>query len=227
MKTYKIYLIRHGLTKENSIGKYIGSTDVPLSAEGKAKLEDFRTRFEYPKAGLVYTSPLSRCTQTADVLYPSLPKIISPGLSECNFGTWEGKTVDELKGNSEFIKWMTGENVELTNGGESIKDFTSRVSNTFEKIIDEIIRIYKKDVIIVTHGGVIMTILSKYGIPKANPYDWIANNGCGYSIRITPSLWMREQVFEVYEKIPAQKEDKLEEESMYIMDILKNSLKGS
>ena len=53
-----------------------------------------------------------------------------------------------------------------------------------------------------THGGVIMTILSAYGIPKAGFYDWIVGNGCGYSVRITPGLWMRDKVMEVYAKVP-------------------------
>lgn len=223
MKTYKVHLIRHGLTKENLNGKYVGSTDVPLSSEGKVKLENLKTRFKYPKAGLLYTSPLSRCTQTADILYPDMPQIIAQWLCECDFGSWEGKTANELKNNSEFVSWLAGETVELTNGGEPMNDFTNRVFKSFERIVDDIIRIHKKDAIIITHGGVIMTILSKYGLPKAKPYDWIANNGCGYSGRIMPSLWMREQIFEVYGKIPEQKEDGLEKESMYIMNLVKSS----
>ena len=56
--------------------------------------------------------------------------------------------------------------------------------------------------LIVTHGGVIMTILAAYGLPKAKFYDWMTDNGCGYSIRITPGLWMRSQVAEVFQKLP-------------------------
>ena len=48
-----------------------------------------------------------------------------------------------------------------------------------------------------------MTILSAYGLPKAGFYDWMTGNGCGYSLRITPGLWMRSMVAEVYGTLPA------------------------
>ena len=53
-------------------------------------------------------------------------------------------------------------------------------------------------------GGVMMTILSAYGLPKAPFYDWMCEPGFGYSLRITPSLWMRGMVAEVYETLPRQ-----------------------
>ena len=55
---------------------------------------------------------------------------------------------------------------------------------------------------LVTHGGVIMGILSAYGLPRANFYDWMCESGCGYSMRITPGLWMRSHVAEVFETLP-------------------------
>ena len=57
---------------------------------------------------------------------------------------------------------------------------------------------------IVAHGGTIMSILAAYGLPRANFYDWMVPNGQGYSIIITPSLWMRSKVVEVYNTIPDQ-----------------------
>ena len=83
-----------------------------------------------------------------------------------------------------------------------MKSFTLRIKSCFETLIDNIIKTEKKDAIVVTHGGVIMTALALFGIPKAKPFEWHTNNGCGYSIRITPSMWMRDKVFEVYDKIP-------------------------
>ena len=59
--------------------------------------------------------------------------------------------------------------------------------------------------VIVTHGGVIMTLLSVYGLPQAQPYDWRMDNGFGYTLRITPGLWMRDKVTEVCDRIPYEK----------------------
>lgn len=55
---------------------------------------------------------------------------------------------------------------------------------------------------IVTHGGVIMTLLAVYGLPQAHSYDWRMDCGYGYATRITPGLWMRDKVIEVYNTIP-------------------------
>ena len=56
--------------------------------------------------------------------------------------------------------------------------------------------------VLVTHGGVIMSLLAAYGLPRAQFYDWMCEPGCGYSVRITPSLWMRSQVMEVFDLLP-------------------------
>ena len=48
-----------------------------------------------------------------------------------------------------------------------------------------------------------MTILAAYGLPRAKMTDWMCADGCGYSLRITPALWMRSMVCEVYKTLPA------------------------
>ena len=68
MLTYKIHLLRHGLTRANLEGRYIGRTDLPLCPEGRAQLEKLRDTCEYPWAERVYTSPLLRARQTAELL---------------------------------------------------------------------------------------------------------------------------------------------------------------
>ena len=55
---------------------------------------------------------------------------------------------------------------------------------------------------IVTHGGVIMTILAMYGLPQAESYRWRMDNGYGFAVRITPMLWMRDRVMEVFDTVP-------------------------
>ena len=93
----------------------------------------------------------------------------------------------------------------------------------FEKIVEDAIKTDCKDTAIITHGGVIMTLLAAYGVPRAKFYEWVVNNGCGYSIRIMPSLWMRQKVGEVYAKIPSDLMRENNEESMYIMDLVREA----
>lgn len=105
MKSYVIHLIRHGAIDETLSGKYIGTTDPPLSDKGKLALKKLAFTHAYPQPPVVFTSPLKRCTQTCAVLFPERKPLVIADLSECNFGEWEGKTAEELKGSEDFQKF--------------------------------------------------------------------------------------------------------------------------
>ena len=101
MKSYVIHFIRHGAIDETLSGKYIGATDVPLSGQGKAALQRLAQEHAYPRAQVVFTSPLKRCTETCRILYPDISPLAIANLSECNFGEWEGKTAEEVMAESD------------------------------------------------------------------------------------------------------------------------------
>lgn len=201
MKSYQIHLIRHG--KINSKGRYIGVTDIKLSDQGKFDLENLAKKYTYPRALSFYTSPLKRCIETFNILYPDVKPDIVKELSECNFGEFEGKNILELDNNENFKNWLSDAQNIAPNGGESGKEFVYRVCKAFEDIVLNMMKTGKTQAVIVTHGGVIMTLLSAYGLPKAKSFEWMVDNGLGYSLRITPGLWMRDKVCEVYSKIPS------------------------
>ena len=108
MKSYIVYIIRSGATKEETEGKYIGHTDVELSEEGRKQLENMRSELVYPPVGAVISSPLKRCTDTAAILYPDNKCITIDSLIECNFGEFEGKDAEELKDYPMFPRWRAG-----------------------------------------------------------------------------------------------------------------------
>ncbi len=211
MKTYQIHLLRHGLTEENERGKYIGSTDIPLSKKGMDLLKKYSNEFDYPTAPMLYSSPLKRCVQSALILYPSLTPILSGGLAECDFGDWEGKTAAELSDDPLFPKWLSNSAQTAPPNGESGEAFLRRICIAFEKIVNELIKSGETSAIVVTHGGVIMNLLSVYGLPHAKPYDWHMDNGFGYSLRINTLLWQRDKVCEVYALAPYKKEEKYDD----------------
>ena len=80
MKSYYIQLIRNGLTEGNVSGKYVGHIDEPLSSEGIAQIEQMKNDYKYPPVDAVFASPLSRCTQTAKIIYPNCEPILINGL---------------------------------------------------------------------------------------------------------------------------------------------------
>ena len=63
MKTYTLHLLRHGLTKGNLEGLYIGHTDTPLCAEGKEQLLQMKKELCYPECSFVFSSPLKICIE--------------------------------------------------------------------------------------------------------------------------------------------------------------------
>lgn len=207
MKSYVIHLIRHGAIDETLSGKYIGTTDPPLSDKGKLALKKLAFTHAYPQPPVVFSSPLRRCTQTCAVLFPERKPLVIANLSECNFGEWEGKTAEELKDSEDFQKWLAGDNSVKPPRGESNADFVRRVCKIFESIVEGLMKTGSTECAIVTHGGVIMTLLAVYGLPQAKPFEWAMENGCGYSVRVTPMLWQRGKVSEVFSRLPADKEE--------------------
>lgn len=207
MKSYNIHFIRHGEIAETRNGAYIGVTDPSLSEEGRRELTELDKKYRYPYAPVLFSSPLKRCLETCEIIYPESKPIIVDELSEINFGLWEGKTAEELKTDADFNKWLSGDSSVKPPQGESSADFTRRVCLMFQKIVDGLVSTGHTEAVIVTHGGVIMTLMAVYGFPQAKPFEWATDCGCGYSIRITPMLWQRDKVSEVYRTLPVVDED--------------------
>ena len=98
MKTFKLHLIRHGLTAGNLEGRYIGGgTDLPVCDEGRAQLAELQARFEYPAVDTVFSSPMLRAVETANLLFPGAAhQFTVHDLREAHFGVFENRPVKEL-----------------------------------------------------------------------------------------------------------------------------------
>lgn len=207
MKSYTIHLIRNALTDEKLQGRYIGHTDVELSEDGKKQLEEMKKELVFPPVEAVFTSPLKRCVQTAEILYPNNKPLIIDGLIEYNFGEFENKTAEQLEKYEEFPHWLAGEKGVKPPYGESNEDFGKRVCAAFEKIAEGLMKTGVTEAALITHGGVIMAILASYGIPEYPMHEWMTPNGCGFTIKVNPALWMRAKKFEVFSEFPYEKEE--------------------
>ena len=202
IKTYRIHFIRHGLTQGNLDGKYIGATDQPLCREGIEELEELRREYEYPRAEKVYTSPLKRCLQTADILFPDCPAEPVDALREYDFGLFEDKSMPELADDPAFQAWTAGGMAAPPPGGEDRNEFDKRIRHGFAVVLDDMMKNRIFDAALVSHGGILMGLLAAYGYPRRKPLDWRIGNGKGYTVLVTPQLWMGGQVFEVFDPLP-------------------------
>lgn len=207
MKSYTIHFIRNALTDENLEGRYIGHTNVEISDDGKKQLAAMKEELIFPPVEAVFTSPLKRCTQTAEILYPDNKAIVIDGFIEYNFGEFENKTAEQLEKYEEFPRWLAGEREVKPPYGESNEEFAKRVCETFEKVAEGLMKTGTTNTAIITHGGVIMTILAAYGIPEYPMHEWITPNGCGFTVKLNPSLWSRAKKFEVFSEFPYEREE--------------------
>ncbi len=175
----EIFLIRHGMTPGNSLGRYIGVTDEPLSPEGKEQLRE-KT---WPVPERVFTSPLKRCLESAAILFPGVWATVIPELSECNFGEFEGKNYLELSDNPSYQAWIDSDGLSPFPGGESREQFQKRTLQGFERVLSICKTQNLTRAALVVHGGTIMTIMEKYGEPKKSFYEWHVKNGDGYCLQ--------------------------------------------
>ena len=183
----KIYLIRHGQTPGNKLSRYIGTTDEPLSEEGRAFLE----KLDYPMPDTLYVSPLLRCVETAGILFPEKEMHIIEELSECDFGEFENKNYKELSGNENYQKWIDSNGTLPFPGGESRENFKRRSLKGFQKAVAQCIREEVNTAALVIHGGTIMNIMEEYGDRERTFYEWHVKNGGGYQVTVDPSDWQK------------------------------------
>lgn len=200
MKTLTIHLIRHGETAANTEGKYIGVTDVALTMEGADALEGLARDGIYPDIEQLYSSPLKRCLQTGVLIYPQFNPVPVPNLTEYNFGAFEGATGSELENNEDYKKWIAGA-IEAPPEGESNKDFVVRICVGLRQIVEDMLSHNITNSAVITHGGVIMTLLDAAAVPRRKKFEWMTDCGRGYTIRITPSLYHSSGIVEVIDII--------------------------
>ncbi len=163
-----IDLLRHG----EPVGghRYRGQTDDPLSEKGWEQMRAaIAGRSEWD---VIYTSPLRRCAEFARELSEtrSLPIMIDPRLMEIGFGTWEGKTAEELRRNDPHCVerfWLDP----ISNRPESaepIAEFRARVEAVCSDILDAH---PGKRVLVVGHAGITrMMICLALGSPPEHMF---------------------------------------------------------
>ena len=88
----ELLMIRHSSTRGNLLRQYVGSQDHPLAPEGVALAE--RRRGEMPPIDGLWVSPMLRCRQTAEILFPGVEqrlvdalKVLKDvnGIAQCYF----------------------------------------------------------------------------------------------------------------------------------------------
>ncbi|MGN8025731.1 histidine phosphatase family protein [Microbacterium sp. 22242] len=151
-------LIRHGQTDWNAEGRIQGTTDIPLNDTGRAQARDAARRLAGTPFDVVYTSPLARARETAEIIAGELglpAPVVTVGMREHEFGAAEGLLWEQYRG-----RFGTGRD-EIP-GAETIGQLTERALASLERI-DVAARRRSapriESVLVATHGGVIRALL--------------------------------------------------------------------
>jgi 2,3-bisphosphoglycerate-dependent phosphoglycerate mutase len=162
----RIWLVRHGETVWNALGRWQGHANVPLSAMGQSQAQQLAAHLagHSGQFAALYTSDLARCAETATILNASLcAPVLQPDLRlrELNLGQWQGLTGDEIKAWDPHwwgILHSTREaafNIPRP-GGESVAQVFARAL----ACLNEIAALYAgNQVLAITHGGVIRILM--------------------------------------------------------------------
>ena len=176
----EIVFIRHGRTPANKENRYLGKTDESLSLEGIEALRQEKAEKIYPEIDYLFASPMKRCIETADILYPGKVPILVPQWKEMDFGLFEGKNYQELNGDKQYQAWIDSGGTLPFPQGESRPCFLQRCSQGMYESVDRYRELFTGGVKIgcVVHGGTIMALLSTfYG---GEYFDYQVKNGRGY-----------------------------------------------
>jgi probable phosphoglycerate mutase len=96
MSAVPFAVLRHAATGWNEDGRLQGTTDIPLSPAGEAAARSWRLPAPADRWKRI-CSPLSRARRTAELVQPAQPAAIDSRLREMSFGSWEGRTVADLR----------------------------------------------------------------------------------------------------------------------------------
>lgn len=191
-KIIEVFFIRHGATEGNLSQRYIGRTEECLCNQGK---EQLRHR-EKEEVNIVFSSPMRRCLETTEFLFPEKNPHIIEEWREMDFGIFEGKNYQELNGDPDYQAWIDSNGVLPFPEGESRDAFQSRTILGMEKMFQKMLFIEAEadkgmensnenkqvqpmeKVACVVHGGTIMAILSHDS--GEDYFSFQCKNGEGY-----------------------------------------------
>jgi broad specificity phosphatase PhoE len=150
----QITLIRHGVTEWNVNGKFQGHTDVPLSEQGRQQALVLAKHLKKAKVDVIYSSPLQRALETAQIVFPEREIIRDERLKELYFGVFEGFTQAENAQHQDYNWWMADTYKNPAPQGESYQALRERAVDWMKSLPPE------KHIVAFTHSGTIQMLLS-------------------------------------------------------------------
>ena len=166
----KFFVVRHGETDWNKLGRFQGHTDISLNDRGLSQARETAVASEDWGYTAIYSSPLVRTVQVAEEIAKVTPMLVSqePGLKELSLGDLEGVTGEEMRNDwpALFAAWRTDPEKMSMPNGESLSELRDR---TWQVILD-IEQKHSSDdsIVVISHNFAIRSIVNELlGMPLA------------------------------------------------------------
>jgi broad specificity phosphatase PhoE len=151
----QLLVVRHGQTEWSLTGKHTGLTDIPLTDVGRAEAAAAANTLEEWKIDRVYSSPLVRARETADIVALAPDAEVDPSLVEWDYGVYEGeRTADTRQEIADWSVW-THEILE----GESVVEVGARADAFLERFHDEV---PDGDGVVFAHGHFLSILIARW-----------------------------------------------------------------
>ena len=156
----QLVLVRHGQTEWSVSGQHTGTTDIPLTEEGRRRARDLGARLHEWRFALVLTSPLSRAVETCRLAGLGDGAEVTDDLREWDYGHYEGRrTLDIREERPGWGLWLHG-----VPNGETVEDVGRRADRLIERA-----RAAAGDVAMFAHGHVLRVLGARWvGLPPGD-----------------------------------------------------------
>jgi probable phosphoglycerate mutase len=150
---HEIWLIRHGETEWSRSGAHTGRTDIPLTAEGRARAAAIGRYLAGRRFAMVLVSPLERARETCRLAGYGDVAQVEPNLREWDYGEYEGRTTAEIRQTRPgWLLWKDG-----VPGGETIEQVGARADAVIARALAA-----DGDVALFAHGHVLRILAARW-----------------------------------------------------------------
>lgn len=173
-----LYLVRHGQTDWNVVGRWQGQADVPLNERGRQQAAQIARSLSEVGLVAIYSSDLVRARETADALaeLTGLKVRLDSRLREIHQGQWQGLLVADIQERygQEFQRRRDDPLNVSPPGGETVLQVRERVVDAIEDIVQQH---PDERVAVVSHGFALAVIQVHYqNRPVTDAWELIPEN---------------------------------------------------
>jgi broad specificity phosphatase PhoE len=164
-----VFAIRHAETAWSLSGQHTGTTDLPLTDNGRQLAQRMRSALVRTAFALVLCSPMRRARETCELAGFGDRAVIDSDLLEWNYGTYEGLTSKQIR---ELVPdWLIFR--DGCPGGETPEQVSTRVDRVIARS-----RAVGGDIVLFAHGHLLRALVARWiGLPVSGGQHFLLGPG--------------------------------------------------